>query len=315
MDETKDLHSAEKPHQLTWQGWKQIGKRVKSQLTVDHISIVSAGVAFYFFLSLFPTLIAAISIFGLVMEPAEIQQQISEVAHILPDQSSEMISNILEGITEKSSKSLGWSLVWSILFSLFTAMQGTKAVFEGINVAYDEIDERGFFKYNGLTLLFTLGGILIGIISAALVIVFPAIIQSIDIPASGVEKIIPWLRWPVLALIVMGVLAITYKIAPDRRNPQFSWVSWGAVIATVLWVAGSGLFSFYISNFGTYDKMYGSFSAVIILMLWFYITAYVTLLGAEINSEMEHQTRKDSTIGKDRPMGQRNAYHADHVAD
>ena len=315
MDETKNLHSALKPNQLSRESWKQIGKRVYSQLTVDHISIVSAGVAFYFFLALFPTFIAAISIFGLIMDPAQIQQQISEVAHILPDQSSQMISNILEGIADKSGKSLGWSLVWSILFSLFTAMQGTKAVFEGINVAYDEIDGRGFFKYNGLTLLFTLGGIVIAIISSALVVVFPAIVDAINLPAYGVETVIQWLRWPVLALIVMGILAILYKIAPDRRNPQFRWVTWGAVIATILWLVGSILFSIYISNFGNYDRMYGSFSAVIVLLLWFFITAYAILLGAEINSEMEHQVRKDTTIGKDRPMGERNAYHADHVAD
>lgn len=315
MNETNDLHSAEKPHQLTREAWKQIGKRVYSQLTVDHIAIVAAGVAFYFFLALFPTFIAAISIFGLLMEPAQIQQQISEIAHILPEQSSQMISDILEEIAEKSGQALGWGFILSILFSFWSAQQGTKAVFEGINVAYDEVDERGFFKFNGLTLLFTLGGIVIGIISTALVVVLPAIIENINLPASGVEIIITWLRWPVMALIVMGVLAITYKIAPDRRNPEFSWVSWGAVIATVLWLAGSILFSIYISNFGNYDRMYGSFSAVIVLMLWFYITAYVILLGAEINSEMEHQTRIDTTIGKDRPMGQRNAYHADRVAD
>lgn len=315
MNKSKDIHSAERPLQLPWRGWKQIGKRVNGELTIDHIAIVSAGVAYYFFLALFPTLIAAISIFGLVMEPAQIQQQISEVAHILPEQSSQMLSGILEEIAGKSGQTLGWSLILSILFSLWSAQQGTKAVFEGINVAYDEIDERGFFKYNGLTLLFTLGGIAIGIICTALVVVFPVIIAGINLPAYGVESIIKWLRWPLLALIVMGVLAITYKIAPDRRNPEFRWVSWGAVIATVLWLLGSILFSMYISNFGNYDKMYGSFAAVIILMLWFYITAYVILLGAEINSEMEHQTRKDTTIGKDRPMGQRNAYHADHVAD
>lgn len=315
MNETKDIHSAEKPIQLSWKGWRQIGKRVNSELTVDHIAIVAAGVAFYFFLALFPTFIAAISIFGLVMEPAQIQQQITEIAHILPQQSSQMISDVLEDITSKSKATLGWSLILSILFSLLTAMQGTKAVFEGINVAYDEIDERGFFKYNGLTLLFTIGGIVIGVICTALVVVFPAIVEGINLPAYGVESIVQWLRWFVLALILMGVLAITYKIAPDRNNPQFRWVSWGAVIATILWLAGSILFSFYISNFGNYDKMYGSFAAVIILMLWFFITAYVILLGAEINSEMEHQTRKDTTIGKDRPMGQRNAYHADHVAD
>ncbi len=315
MIEAKDIHSAEKPIQLSWKGWKQIGKRVNSELTVDHIAIVAAGVAFYFFLALFPTFIAAISIFSLVMEPAQIQQQISEIAHILPQQSTQMISDVLEDITGKSKATLGWSLVVSVLFSLLSAQQGTKAVFEGINVAYNEIDERGFFKYNGLTLLFTIGGIVIGVICTALVVVFPAIVEGINLPAYGVESIVQWLRWFVLALILMGVLAITYKIAPDRNNPQFRWVSWGAVIATILWLAGSILFSFYISNFGNYDKMYGSFAAVIILMLWFFITAYVILLGAEINSEMEHQTRKDTTIGKDRPLGQRNAYHADHVAD
>lgn len=315
MNKTQDIHSAEKPTQLSLEGWKQIGKRIYSELTVDHIAIVAAGVAFYFFLALFPTFIAAISIFGLLMEPVQIQQQISEVAHILPEQSSQMISNILEGIAEKSGKTLGWSLILSILFSLWSAQQGTKAVFEGINVAYDEIDERGFFKYNGLTLLFTLGGIVIGIICTMIVVVFPAIIESINLSDYGIESIVPWVRWPVMALIIMVVLAITYKIAPDRRNPQFRWVSWGAAIATILWLAVSILFSFYISNFGSYDKMYGSFAAVIILMLWFFITAFVILLGAEINSEMEHQTRNDTTIGKERPMGQRNAYHADHVAD
>lgn len=315
MNKPKDIHSAEKPTQLSWEGWKQIGKRVNSELASDHIAIVAAGVAFYFFLALFPTFIAAISIFGLVMEPAQIQQQINEVALILPQQSAEMISDILEDIMGKTEETLGWSLVLSVLFSLWSAQQGTKAVFEGINVAYDEIDERGFFKYNGMTLLFTLAGIVIGIICTALVVVFPAIVEGINLPAYGVETVVQWLRWPLLGLILIGGLAIIYKIAPDRRNPEFKWISWGAVIATVLWLAGSILFSLYISNFGNYDRMYGSFAAVIILMLWFLISAYVILLGAEINSEMEHQTRKDTTIGEDRPMGDRNAYHADNVAD
>lgn len=315
MNETKDIHAAEKPTQLSGESWKQIGGRVKSELAADHIAIVSAGVAYYFFLSLFPTIIAAISIFGLVMEPEQIQQLISEAAHILPPQSSQMISGILEDISSKSEATLGWGLIVSVIFSLWSAQQGTKALFEGINVAYDEIDERGFFKYNGLTLLYTLGGIVLGLLCTALVVVFPAIIGGINLPAYGIESIVQWLRWPVLALIIMGVLAITYKIGPDRRDPEIRWVSWGAAIATILWLGGSTLFSFYISNFGNYDKMYGSFAAVIILMLWFFITAYVILLGAEINSEMEHQTRKDTTIGKDRPMGRRGAYHADHVAD
>ncbi len=296
MDKSEKSHIINNPSQISGKGWKQIALRIKDQLAEDHISIVSAGVAYYFFLALFPTFIAAISIFGLIMDPAQVQQQISQAASILPEQSTKMISDILEGIAGKSEQALGWSLILSIVFSLWSAQQGTKAVFEGINIAYNEVDERGFFKRNGLTLLFTLIGIIIGIICIALVIVFPALVEGINLPSYTLETIVQWLRWPLLALIIMGVLALTYKIAPDNHDPKFKWVSWGAVIATILWLAGSILFSFYISNFGNYDKMYGSFAAVIILMLWFFITAYVILLGAEINSEIERHAGKEINI-------------------
>lgn len=307
-------HDAEKPGQIPRNGWKDIGIRVKDQLAKDNVSIVSAGVAYYFFLALFPTIIAAVSIYGLVMDPAQVEQQMSQIAGILPEQASRMLSNILERIAGKTEETLGWSFAVSILVSLWSAQKGTNSVFEGVNIAYDEIDERGFFKRNGLTLLFTLAGIILGILCTALVVAFPALVESINLPFY-LETLIQWLRWPLMAAVVMGALGITYKIAPYRRSPRFRWVSPGAIIATILWLAGSILFSVYIDNFGNYDETYGSFAAVIILMLWFYITAYIILLGAEINSEMEHQTRKDSTIGEDKPMGQRNAWHADHVAE
>lgn len=307
-------HDAEKPGQIPRNGWKDIGIRVKDQLAKDNVSIVSAGVAYYFFLALFPTIIAAVSIYGLVMDPAQVEQQMSQIAGILPEQASRMLSNILERIAGKTEETLGWSFAVSILVSLWSAQKGTNSVFEGVNIAYDEIDERGFFKRNGLTLLFTLAGIILGILCTALVVAFPALVESINLPFY-LETLIQWLRWPLMAAVVMGALGITYKIAPYRRSPRFRWVSPGAIIATILWLAGSILFSVYIDNFGNYDETYGSFAAVIVLMLWFYITAYIILLGAEINSEMEHQTRKDSTIGEDKPMGQRNAWHADHVAE
>lgn len=308
--------AARRPSQITATGWKHVGLRIKDQLAEDHISIVSAGVAYYFFLALFPTLIAAISIFGLIVDPAQVQQQMSQMANILPQQTSQMISGILENIAGKSGQTLGWSLAVSILLSLWTAQQGTKAVFEGINIAYNQVDERGFFKRNGLTLLFTLAGIIVGTICTALVVVFPAIVEGINLPSTSLESLIQWLRWPILALIIMGALGLTYKIAPYHRDISFRWVSWGAVTATILWLAGSLLFSFYISNFGNYDQMYGSFAAAIILMLWFFITAYVILLGAEINSEIERQTLKDTTIDKDDDLDaeQQQSQHTSQMA-
>lgn len=306
-------HNAEKPTQIPQKGWKDIALRVKDRLTKDHVTLVSAGIAFYFFLAIFPAIAAALSIYGLVMEPAQVEQQMSQLANVLPEQAHQMISDILKQQSEKSGSSLGWSLVLSLLISLWSANKGTKAVFEGVNITYDETDGRGFFKKNAVTLMFTLGGIIIGFFAIVMVVAFPALIDKIGLP-STLEIIIQFLRWPVLALIVMFALTAVYKIAPYRESPAFKWASWGAIIATVFWLAGSLLFSLFVNNFGILDETYGSFAAVITLMLWFFLTAFIVLLGAEVNSEMEHQTRRDTTTGEDKPMGQRGGYHADHVA-
>lgn len=306
-------HNAKKPTQIPKKGWKDIASRVKDQLTKDHVSIVSAGIAFYFFLAIFPTIAAALSIYGLLMEPAQVEQQMSQLANALPEQAHQMVSKILEQQSEKSGSSLGWSLVLSILISLWSANKGTKAVFEGVNITYNEKDERGFIKLNALTLLFTICGIIIGFLAIAMIVIFPAVIDMIGLP-STLETIVQLLRWLILALIVISALAVVYKVAPYRESPEFKWTSWGAIVATVLWLAGSLLFTLYVNNFGSFDATYGSFAAVIMLMLWFYLTAFIILLGAEINSEMEHQTSRDTTTGEDKPMGQRGGYHADHVA-
>ncbi len=306
-------HNAEKPTQIPQKGWKDIALRVKDRLTKDHVPLVSAGIAFYFFLAIFPALAAALSIYGLVMEPAQVEQQMSQLANILPEQAHQMISGILEKQSEKSGTSLGWALILSTLISIWSANKGTKAVFEGVNITYDETDSRGFLKKNAVTLIFTLGGIIIGLLAIAMVVFFPALIDKLGLP-STIETVIQFLRWPILALIVMFALAVVYKVSPYRESPKFKWTHWGAVIATVLWLGGSLLFSLFVKNFDSIDETYGSFAAVIILMLWFFLTAFIILLGAEVNSEMEHQTSHDTTVGEDKPMGRRGGYHADHVA-
>lgn len=306
-------HNAEKPKQIPRKGWKDIASRVKDQLTKDHIFLLSAGIAFYFSLAIFPAIAAALSIYGLIMELAQVEQQMSQIANFLPEQPHQMISNILERQSEKPESTLGWSLVLSILISLWSVNKGTKAVFEGVNITYNEIDKRGFFKLTAVTLLFTIGGIIVGFIAIAMVVAFPALIDKIGLP-STLETIIQILRWPILALIVISALAAVYKVAPYRKSPEFKWTSWGAIIATVFWLVGSLLFNLYVKNFNSFDETYGSFAAIIILMLWFFLSAFIVLLGAEINSEMEHQTSRDTTTGEDKLMGKRGGYHADHVA-
>jgi membrane protein len=306
--------SARKPSDIPKKGWKEISSRIALQIKKDHLQIVAAGVAFYFFLALFPTIAAAISIYGLVMSPAEVQQQMGQLTAVLPEEAYSLISNILEQFSSESQQTLGWSLAISILFSLWSANKGTSALFEGINIAYNELDERSFFAKNGLTLLFTLGGILIGLLGLTVVAGVPALLDSFSLN-STVKTLIQWLRWPVILIIIFFALGLTYKMAPDRVRAKFRWVSTGAILATIFWLLGSLLFSLYVNNFGSFSETYASFAAVVILMLWFFLTSFIILLGAEVNAEMEHQTAMDTTIGEEEPMGQRGGYYPDHVAD
>lgn len=301
------------PHQIPLRGWIDIGKRVFHEMKVDHVQIVSAGVGFYFFLAIFPTIVAAISIYSLVLEPSQLEEQISRLNLILPEKAFGILSDFLHPVIQQSKKEIGWGLVVSVLISIWSANKGTNALFQGINIAYDELETRNIFKKNLITLLFTLCGLVLGLISLLIVIFFPLLIDKLELNQQ-IENILTWFRWVLLGFILILTLSVVYRIAPNRRSAQFGWVSWGAVIGTILWLAGSMLFSWYVSNFGSYDDLYGSFAAVAILMLWLFLTAFIVLLGAEINSEMEHQTRHDTTIGEHRPMGERRAYHADRCA-
>lgn len=304
-------YEAEKPRHIPLIGWLDIGKRVFSEIKADHVQIVAAGVGFYFFLALFPTIVAAISVYTLVLEPSQIEEQISRLSTVLPDQAFGMLIEFLQPVLEQSKKEIGWGLTFSIAISLWSANKGTSALFEGVNIAYNEMDKRSFIKKNLLTLVFTLGAVVLGLISLLFIIFFPILIEKVGLPKQ-IENIIGWSRWVVLGIILILSLSMVYKIAPNRSNPRFAWVSPGAIFGTVFWLAGSLLFSWYVKNFGSYDDLYGSFAAVIILMLWLFLTAFIVLLGAEINSELEHQTTYDTTVGEQKPMGERGAYHADH---
>ena len=309
----KKGHSAEKPAQIPQKGWKEIGKRIISQISDDNMQIVSAGIAFYFFMALFPALLAMVNIYSLIIAPDKLKEHFNSLNEILPPSAYDIITGIIQPIIEQPNTTLGWSLAISILISLWSANKGTSALFQGVNIAYDETDNRGFIKKTGLTLIFTIGAIFLGLICLMLLIFYPAFVNELPI-SGGIETLIGWVRWILIALIFIFGLGMLYKKAPDRDDPEFKWLSHGAVVSTLLWIVGSLLFSWYVQNFGSYDKVYGSFAAVIILMLWLFITAFIILLGAELNSETEHQTRKDTTVGEDEPMGQRGAYHADHVA-
>lgn len=306
--------SAQRPGDIPAPGWTAIARRAVRQISEDNISIVAAGVAFYAFLSIFPAIAAAFAIYGLVMSPSDVAQQMSQVAGYLPAQAQDLVASRLQSLARNPQETLGWGAALSIVLGLWTANKGTKALFTGINIAYNEADKRNFLVKNVLTLLFTFGGIVFGLMCIALLMVFPAVAAGLGLPPL-IETAIDWLRWPLLAAGVLLAFAVLYRYAPNRERPRFRWVTWGAAAGVVLWLLGSWALSFYVSNFGDYDKTYGSIAAVVVLLLWLYVSSFVVLLGAEINSESELQTARDSTTGEAEPMGRRGAYHADHVAD
>lgn len=310
----RDAHGrdAAEPSAIPARGWWDILKRVWQQMGEDNVSNLAAAVAFWGLLSLVPAMTALVSLYGLVSDPHAVQQQVAATAGVLPDQARTLMSAQLNALTQNPSK-LGIGLVISVAFAIWTARSGTGMMMTALNTAYDEKEKRNFIWFNIHALALTAGMVVFGIAAIAFVAILPAVLQFLQLPTSW-KIVLQVVRWIVLACLVVLAMAILYRYAPSREKPRWQWVSWGAAFAAVFWLLGSAAFSYYVANFGGYDKTYGSLAAVVIVLLWFYLTAYVILIGAEINAEMEHQTARDTTTRPERPLGARGARMADTVA-
>lgn len=298
------------PTEIPSGGWKQIALRTRDQIKSDRVGLMSAGVAFYAMLAIFPTIIAALTVWGLVAEPEQIQQTMDSYSSQLPDGAGELVSSQVSRIAENSDSSLGWALFASLAAALWSASSGTKGLMNAVNAAYDEPETRGFLKTRGMALALTVGGVFFGLILVGLIAVIPALLGTVGL-GSTAEELLRWGRWPLLALALMVGLTVIYRYAPDRDHPQWRWLGWGSGVAVVVWLLASAGFAWYVTEFGSFGETYGSIAGVIVLMLWFFLSAFAILLGAEVNAEMEHQTRHDTTTGPPEPMGRRGA----HVAD
>ncbi len=304
--------TAGRPSHIPWAGWKDIAFRVKDEVSEDNLSIIAAGVAFHAMLALFPALAAVVSIYGLMVSPGEVEQQIAGLTGMLPAQAQEILRTQLHSVASAGGGTLGWTLVFSVLVALWASMRGIDSLVVALNVVYDEEERRGYFRRTLAVFTLTLGAVLFVVFALTLLAVLPPLLGNLGL-GSLARGLVSLVRWPILfALAVLG-LDLLYRYGPSRDQPKFRWVSWGAVAAAVLWVAGSVLFSWYVSSFGNYNETYGSLGAVVVLLLWLLLSAYVVLLGAELNAEMEHQTRADTTAGQSEPLGRRGAHVADTV--
>lgn len=298
------------PEQIPTPGWWDIVLRVKDQISKDNVSLVAAGVAFYGVLALFPALAAMVSLYGLINDPQEVQQQIQSVSSFLPQEAQTLIRDQLTSIATSGGSVLSFGAILGLLIAFWSASKGMSAMITSLNIAYNEEEKRSFIKVTALALGLTVGGIIFVILTLFLITLLPTILETLGF-GQTIQTVLSMGRWPLLAIIVMGGLAVLYRYAPCRNKPQWQWVSWGAGIATLLWIVGSSAFAIYANDYSSYNQTYGSLGAAVILLMWFWLTAFIVMLGAELNSEMERQTKKDTTDGQSQPMGNRGAYAAD----
>lgn len=301
---------AEKPQEIPARGWFQIAKRGWKEAKADQVPLLAAGVAFYAFLAIFPAIIAAVLLYGLIADPGTIKAQLDSLGTAVPGAVKDLVIQQLDTVASKP-QSTTISFIVTVLLALWSASGGVSNLMTAINTAYDEEETRGFVKKRGMALLLTVGAIVFMVLMLGLVAVVPALFNFLG--AEGIFRVIAQVvRYLVLILVIAVALAILYRVAPDRDAPKMRWVSVGAGVATVIWLAASVGFSIYAGQ-GGYTKNYGAVAGVVVLLFWLWITAYAILLGAEINAESEQQTAADTTKGPPEPMGQRNAVAADSL--
>lgn len=303
--------TAAKPTEVPPKGWKQILLRAFKEGGKDNISIMSGGIAYSVFAALVPTLSAIIFIYGLVVSPARAASQVERATESLPANARSVITELVNGIVKGNSGALGAGLVISILLALFSASGAVNNVITAVNVAYDEENNRNFLKKRLIAYGLTVGAIVFFIIVLAIVAGLPALLKAVQLGAfAGVVSQIGGIV--LLALLFLGALAVLYRVAPDRDAPQLKWATPGALAAMVLWVLASAGIGVYV-RLGSFGNAFGPFAGIIVLLFWLYWTAYMILLGAEINSEAELQTARDTTKGRELPLGERRARKADEV--
>jgi membrane protein len=303
---------AETPGQMPLRGWKDILWRTAAEFSEDNILSVAAGVTFYSLLAIFPAIGAMISLYGLVADPGTVSAQLDDLAGFLPGGALDILDTELKRVAAQKTSSLGLGFFIGLGTALWSASAGIKAMFDALNIVYEERETRSFLRRASLALLFTGCGILFVILTLSAVVAVPVVLNFVGLSRmSALLALI--LRWPALFVVTAFVLSLLYRYGPSRRQARWRWISWGSTLAALLWVAASLLFSWYVQNFGNYDKTYGALGAVIGFMTWIWLSTTIFLLGGELNAEIEHQTLVDSTVGAPKPLGTRGATMADTI--
>jgi membrane protein len=303
---------AETPEEIPAQGWRDILWRVLWSTSADRVLSTSGSVAFFGLLAVFPGIAAIVSLYGLFANAGTINGHLGLLSGLLPGGVLTLISDQVALITRQENEALGVAFAVGVIVALVSANSGVAALFDALNVVYDEKEKRSLVRFYATTILFTLAGIAFVLLAISAVVILPLILTFFG-TATTAERLASVLRWPILLVTLIVSLGFIYRYGPSRRDARWRWVTWGSIVAAVVWIAASMLFSWYVATFDSYNRVYGSLGAGVGFMMWLWFSAVIVLLGGELNAEMEHQTARDTTDGEAKPLGARGAMMADHV--
>ncbi|WP_235891020.1 YihY/virulence factor BrkB family protein [Pararhizobium mangrovi] len=298
------------PQRIPRLGWWDIARRVFTKISEDRVMLIAAGSTFYLLLAIFPALAAFVSLYGLVADPSTIADHIAFLSRLMPEAAFDLINSQLKAFATANSNALSFGFVFGLLAALWSANNGIKTLFDAMNIAYEEREHRSFIRLNLVSFVFTFGAMIIAALLIVVVGVIPALLAFLRLTTVA-DLLIRIVRWPLMLIFIAFGISIIYRFGPSRRRAKWRWQVPGAVLATVVWIIASIAFSWYLQSFANYNATYGSLGAAIGFLMWTWISLVILIVGAEINAEMEHQTGMDSTIGEDKPMGERGARAAD----
>jgi membrane protein len=310
--ETGRGRDARSPGAIPLRGWKDVVWRTYAQVQEDRLLAIAAGVVFHGVLALFPAVTALVSLYGLFAQSSTIHDHLAFLSTFLPSAAITIVDDQIARIVSKGDAKLSVGFLVGLGIVLWSANAGIKAMIDALNIVYEEKEKRSFFKLNLVSLAFTMGAVAALLLAIGAVVALPLMLDKLTL-GTFASSLVTASRWPALCLGLLLGLALLYRYAPSRKAPKWQWISLGSVLACALWIGGSAAFSYYLENYAHYDATYGSLGTGIGLMMWMWMTIIVILLGAELNSEIEHQTAVDTTEGPAKPLGSRGAAMADTV--
>ena len=312
----RDPHgrAANSPSEIPARGLRDVLWRVYSEVLADRVTLIAAGATYYIVLSIFPGMGVLVSTYGLLTDPSDLAKQMGFISDVLPPGAFDILLPQLEALAHKGQTELSFAFAASILVAFWSATSGVKALFDAMNVAYGEAEKRGFVRLNLLAFGFTLAAIVAVVLLIAIIGIIPAILEALYLE-QWAETLGKVARWPFVLVITGTATMIIYRYGPSREDAKLRWLTWGTAFSTVAWAITTVGFSIYLLNFATYNATYGTLGALIAFMVWIWFSIVILIVGAELNAELEHQTKCDSTTGTPLPMGERGAVMADTLGE